>query len=188
MEPEARPPAETVVVERDGPFIYRLRVFTYTVTSVAAILFILLVLSFADAARDLARIGDSPTLPSTALGPPPALSPVPDPAVGPPAEPPPAGTSTGEDVIRFEVTGTGTGSVTYVADENFSQQQENGVALPWAAEITLPNGLLDYQPLSMTAQSTSGDPGEIVCRILRNGALVTESTSSGAYAVVTCSG
>jgi len=122
----------------------------------------------------------------------PAPAPAPEaPAAAPPAAPAAPVAPAGEDVIRYEVVGDGVDEVTtisYVADENFSQQQANGESLPWSTEITLPNGLFDYQALSLVAQSGSGDGGEITCRILRNGEVVVESTSSGAYAVVTCSG
>ena len=49
-------------------------------------------------------------------------------------------------------------------------------------------GAFTFQPLSLTAQSGSGGNGEISCRITRNGEEITSSTSSGPYAVVSCSG
>lgn len=93
--------------------------------------------------------------------------------------------------VRYEVVGDGvaTASVTYVADENFSQQQANGAALPWSADVAFPDaGVLGVQPLVLTAQSQSQTGGEITCTILRDGVVVTSSTSSGPFAVVTCSG
>jgi len=92
------------------------------------------------------------------------------------------------DVITYEVSGTGgAGSITYMKDENFGQEQANGVALPWTKDITFDSGVLSFQPLSLVAQSDSGGSDEITCRILRNGEEITSSTSSGPYAVVSCS-
>jgi hypothetical protein len=114
-----------------------------------------------------------------------------------PAEPPPAAPAApaaadeGTDEITYEVTGEGVSkanNITYVKDKNFGQQQENGAKLPWKKTIKMENGLFDAQPTSLVAQSGSGGAGSITCRILKNGQEVTSSTSSGAYAVVTCSG
>lgn len=96
----------------------------------------------------------------------------------------------GGDVITYEVTGSGTaGTVTYVKDTNMGMEQVNGTDLPWRKEVTFDDGgAFSFQPLSLVAQSGSGGNKEITCRILRNGQEVTSSTSSGPYAVVTCSG
>ncbi|MEQ3554615.1 MmpS family transport accessory protein [Pseudonocardia nematodicida] len=94
----------------------------------------------------------------------------------------------GGDVVTYEVTGSGgAGSVTYVKDENMSMEQVNETSLPWTTDVTFDSGVLSFQPLSLTAQSGSGGNDEITCRILRNGEEVTSSTSSGPYAVVSCS-
>jgi MmpS family membrane protein len=103
----------------------------------------------------------------------------------------PAAADDGTDEITYEVTGEGVSkanNITYVKDKNFGQQQENGAKLPWKKTIKMENGLFDAQPTSLVAQSGSGGSGSITCRILKNGQEVTSSTSSGAYAVVTCSG
>ncbi|MEJ8281120.1 MmpS family transport accessory protein [Pseudonocardia spirodelae] len=100
----------------------------------------------------------------------------------------PAATA-GGDVITYEVTGSGTaGNITYVKDTSMGMEQVNGTSLPWRKEVTFDGGVLTFQPLSLVAQSGSGGNGEITCRILRNGQEVTSSTSSGPYAVVSCSG
>lgn len=96
-----------------------------------------------------------------------------------------------QDTITYEVTGKGVSkanNITYVKDSKFSQQQANNVKLPFTKDVQLDNGLFDYQPMSLVAQSGSGGNGEITCRILKNGQELTSSTSSGPYAVVTCSG
>jgi hypothetical protein len=109
------------------------------------------------------------------------------PSAAAPAQPAESAT----DTITYEVTGDGVAkanNITYVKDSNFGQQQDNGAKLPWSKTIEFENGLFDAQPTSLVAQSGSGGSGSITCRILRNGQEVTSSTSSGPYAVVTCSG
>jgi len=122
------------------------------------------------------------------------------PSTTPTSSPTPAGAgagaaepaASGMDQITYEVTGDGVSkanNITYVKDSNFGQQQDNGASLPWSKTIEFENGVLDLQPMTLVAQSGSGKSGgTITCRILRNGAEVTSSTSSGPYAVVTCSG
>ncbi len=177
--------------------LYYLRAFTYVVTSVAAVLFIWMVLSWSALLTSLSdrSPNDFPSTPPTPPGisTPPA-TPRSTPAPAAPVEPPVAtreDAGVAVDVIRYEVSGTGVaaaGNITYLADENYSQQQATDASLPWATEIELPNGSMTHQPLSLSAQSASQDDGDITCRILRNGELITESTSSGPFAVVTCSG
>jgi hypothetical protein len=104
---------------------------------------------------------------------------------------PAAPAESGADQITYEVIGDGVSTannITYIKDSNFGQQQENAESLPWSKTIEFENGVFDAQPLSLVAQSGAGGDGSITCRILRNGEEVTSSTSSGPYAVVTCSG
>lgn len=97
--------------------------------------------------------------------------------------------TTGGDVITYEVSGSGTaGNITYVKDDTMGMEQVNGTSLPWTKDVTFDAGVLTFQPLSLMAQSGSGGSREISCRILRNGAEITSSTSSGPYAVVSCNG
>lgn len=159
----------------DDTFVHRLRIFTYVVTSTASILFILLVVY---GVVQLNAVAAQWREAFPAAAPPPTTAP---PLPPPTTAPPPA---TGTDVVRYEVEGAGAGSISYVADEAFSQQQLIDEPLPWSAEITLPTDV--FTPVSLTAQSSSEQDGELLCRILRNGAVVTESTGSGPFAVVTC--
>jgi Mycobacterium membrane protein len=122
---------------------------------------------------------------------PPAPSSTGAPALAQNAPAAPAESTSGVDVITYEVTGDGVSkanNITYVKDSNFGMQQENGAKLPWSKDVEMESGLFDVQPMTLTAQSGSGGSGTITCRILRNGEEVTSSTSSGPYAVVTCSG
>lgn len=88
--------------------------------------------------------------------------------------------------VTYEVTGSGsTASITYTSDANFNQAQEQGAQLPWTKQVTLGDGFLSVA--SLTAQS-GGSDGEITCRITQDGEVISENTSSGMYAVVTCGG
>lgn len=96
------------------------------------------------------------------------------------------------DSITYEVTGGGAAisatSVTYVADQNLGQEQVNGsVELPWSKMVTIPDN--GFRPLSIVAQSGSQNRGaSITCRILDGaGNELASNTSTGPYAVVTCS-
>jgi hypothetical protein len=112
-------------------------------------------------------------------------------ASAPSAAAPAAPADSGTDTITYEVTGDSVseaGTITYVKDSNFGMQQENSTNLPWKKDVEMESGLFDVQPMTLTAQSGSGGSGSITCRILKNGEEVTSSTSSGPYAVVTCSG
>jgi hypothetical protein len=118
-----------------------------------------------------------------------------DDTAAPSATAAPAATSTGAGAaaggakkakghtVTYEVTGSGTASVTYIADLQGSQEQQNDVALPFTKEISSGESLL---MMSVVAQRKSGDSGEITCRILLDGKEVKKSTSSGSYAVATC--
>lgn len=95
--------------------------------------------------------------------------------------------------ITYEVTGvsgggSGTGiksSVTYTSDDKFNQSQENGIQLPWTKNVDLGNGF--FSGASLIAQAGDGVES-ITCRILDGGEVISENTSSGQFAVVTCSG
>jgi hypothetical protein len=109
----------------------------------------------------------------------------------PSAAVPAAPAESGTDTITYEVTGDSVSkanNITYVKDSNFGMQQETSTKLPWKKDVEMESGLFTAQPMTLTAQSGSDKSGSITCRILKNGEEVTSSTSSGPYAVVTCSG
>lgn len=86
--------------------------------------------------------------------------------------------------ITYSVTSTGSGSalITYSEDANFNLAQENGAALPWTKDLTIPSA---SRILSLSAQNSGG--GDISCSISVGGQVVDTATSSGDYAIVTCS-
>lgn len=99
----------------------------------------------------------------------------------------PADTSSGtENVVTYEVTGPAKASVTYMT-EGFQTAQVQDAKLPFRKDIQFTNDVGKFSGLSLVAQN-SGAKGDITCRILLDGKEVASNTSSGAYAVVTCTG
>lgn len=97
----------------------------------------------------------------------------------PEAEQPPA-----ESGLRFEAETSGgtTMDITYVG-EDFNITQRQGEASPW--QVTVDAGSkFDVMGSNMSAQNNGG--GDVTCRVYWDGELVNENTSSGEYAMVTC--
>jgi hypothetical protein len=87
-----------------------------------------------------------------------------------------------EKSIVLEVTGAdGAEQADITFGVGASQSQENGSALPWKKELTEDGALIIATVL---AQNKGG--GAISCRITIDGEVVKEATSTGEYAVVTC--
>lgn len=90
-----------------------------------------------------------------------------------------AGASSG---VVYEVTGSGRAtSISYGGAGGISQA--NGERLPWTETADAADGFGIY---SLTAQSNGS--GEITCRITVDGQEIARQTSTGQYAVVSCSG
>jgi hypothetical protein len=90
--------------------------------------------------------------------------------------------------ITYEVTtanGKGTASVTYTSDKNFNQSQENGAKLPWKKTVDLGGGF--FTGASLVAQAGQGVES-ISCKVSDGDRVISENTSTGQFAVVTCSG
>lgn len=95
----------------------------------------------------------------------------------------PAVSSSAATVV-YEITGSGRASnVTYNSDGGGSIAQEAGVKLPWRKEISVDRG---FAITTVSAQNAGS--GQITCRILVDGEVVKENTSSGQYSIVTCTG
>ncbi len=97
----------------------------------------------------------------------------------------PAAESTG---ITYEVTtsdGKGTALVTYTSDKNMNTSQENGAKLPWKKTVDL--GTSIFSATSLVAQAGQG-VDSISCKISDGDRVISENTSTGQFAVVTCSG
>jgi Mycobacterium membrane protein len=98
-------------------------------------------------------------------------------ACGAPAAPAPE-----KATVTYEVVATGKASnVTYTTDGAGSTSQEASVVMPWRKDVTVDRG---FAIASLTAQNAGR--GELTCRISVDGAVVKEATSSGQYAVVSC--
>lgn len=89
------------------------------------------------------------------------------------------------DQVTYSITASESGSalITYSEDANFNISQENGAELPWTKDLTIPAG--SFRILSLSAQNSGG--GDISCSISVGGQVVDTATSSGDYAIVTCS-
>ena len=93
-------------------------------------------------------------------------------------------------VLLYEVTGDSTdASVTYstFTDGKSGTEQSTGQALPFTKELTVKAGSdFDFSHFSLTANNgTTGT--DITCRITLDGEVVSEQTSTGAYASALCS-
>ena len=88
-------------------------------------------------------------------------------------------TSPGPETI-YRIIGNGySASVTWAPPGSFSIQQANETSLPWVKSFPRDSGIS-----VLSAQVYGGD--SITCQIERNGKVIREATSTGAYAVVTC--
>ena len=82
----------------------------------------------------------------------------------------------------FEVSGSGSAqNVTWGVNGN--QSQRTDATLPFREEVADPGS---FAVASMVAQN--GGSRSISCKVSRGGDVLAEQTSSGQYAVVTCSG
>ncbi|MET1076049.1 MAG: MmpS family transport accessory protein [Umezawaea sp.] len=89
-----------------------------------------------------------------------------------PAVPPPA-----VHIVVYEVTGTGTGNVTFGTDGAGGTEVVTGVVLPWSTTVELPVEVAQ-QGVSVVVE---GGASEIGARITVDGQVVREGSSSPAY-------
>lgn len=99
-----------------------------------------------------------------------------------PAEPAEAGTG---HTVRYEVTGDGTGMITFTTDANLSMSQATE-SLPWSTEVQFADTF--FAPVSVNVtRSYQGGSGPLGCRIVVDGKVVTENNSTGGeFATVSC--
>lgn len=95
-------------------------------------------------------------------------------------------TMNAETTVTYEVTSDAAtaNNITYTGDGG-GMAQDNGAALPWSKKTTVKG----FGLLSLTAQAAQG-ASTITCRITRDGGgpPIAEQTSTGQYAIVSCSG
>lgn len=133
----------------------------------------------APAASDQAAASD-PAVPSEAAAPSDEAS---DAAAAP---------ATGGRTVHYEVTSDGKtlNSVTYLTFNNgaSSTAQANETAAPFSKDVKIEDdGLFESSLFSLVAQAGQ-DATTITCKITADGKTIQESTSTGPYAVATCSG
>lgn len=88
-----------------------------------------------------------------------------------------------EVVVTYEVSGTGSSPIiTYTANDS-NVSQDTAASLPWSKDVTL-TGIIKVATL--TATNGIGDDGTITCKIIVDGAVVTENTANGAGASASC--
>jgi hypothetical protein len=116
----------------------------------------------------------------------PAASPPPSPTAVPKAgletPPPLAAPPAPVHIVVYEVTGTGTGTVTFGVDGVGGTEVATEVALPWTTIVELP---VDATPRSVSVVADAG-PGtvEIGARITVDGQVLSEGTSNSTYLAV----
>jgi len=97
--------------------------------------------------------------------------------------------STREISLIYQVDGTGsdvTVSYTTYVDDITATKQQTGQSLPFEEEFTVgTGGAATYNSYTLTA-TNGADGGDVTCRILLDGTVVTEQTSTGAYATASC--
>lgn len=96
-----------------------------------------------------------------------------------------------EHTVTYDVTGNGTKatSVAYLTFDNGSSgtSQANDTAIPFHKTVPIKGGsLFSTSIFSLVAQSADGT--SITCKITVDGKVISTNTSTGQYAVATCSG
>ncbi len=80
-------------------------------------------------------------------------------------------------IVVYEVTGTGTGDITFGTDGAGGTEVVTGAALPWTTTVELPAGA---EPQSASVVAVGG-ASEIGARITVDGQVAREGASSPAY-------
>jgi hypothetical protein len=93
--------------------------------------------------------------------------------------------------VKYTVTGAGKStSISYltVNGGKAGQSQANGEDLPWKKSVKIKgDGLFESSIFSLVAQAGEGTK-KITCKIEADGKVIDKQTSTGAYAVASCSG
>ncbi|MGH3731274.1 MAG: MmpS family transport accessory protein [Micromonosporaceae bacterium] len=90
--------------------------------------------------------------------------------------------ATTKHTIVYEVTGDGSAhSITYASTDSGGTEQRTRAKLPWRKKTTSKGLWNSYHVVARNSAE-----GSITCRISIDGKVVTENTSTGGYAVVTC--
>ncbi|MBF4618019.1 hypothetical protein ITJ44_08030 [Clavibacter sp. VKM Ac-2873] len=102
----------------------------------------------------------------------------------------PDGESAGDDVtVSFELTGTVptvSAAWTSPVGEVFSADQAEAQPLPFTREVVLPAGSAFDDERLLVVGTGGPEAGDVTCRILVGGTVLTEQTSSGSAARAAC--
>ena len=102
-----------------------------------------------------------------------------------------ASTTETSRAVTYTVRGSGkAGTISYltVNGGQAGQEQVTGQSLPWKKVVKIKDdSLFSTSVFSLVAQNGAGS-GKITCEIQADGKVISKHTSSGQYAVVTCSG
>lgn len=86
--------------------------------------------------------------------------------------------------VTYRVEGTGTGiSISYLG-RDLGVAREIAAAVPWTKDVPI----FDLGRIVSLTATNSAHGGDITCRILVAGRVLSEQTSSGPYASAGCSG
>lgn len=91
--------------------------------------------------------------------------------------------------VVYDVTGTSTDTTivysTY-SDGGSKSETTSNQALPWTKSVTVKKGgTFDFSSFSVVA-TAGADGGDVACKVSVGGKVVSEQTSSGQYATVSC--
>ncbi|GLY00875.1 MULTISPECIES: MmpS family transport accessory protein [Actinoplanes] len=84
--------------------------------------------------------------------------------------------------VTYEVTGDGPAKILYTEQLGGAPQVLDDVDLPWTFTATVQVPAL----LSITAQRSGGDDGEIACKATMDGEIAAQRSANGAWATTTC--
>lgn len=85
--------------------------------------------------------------------------------------------------LKYTIEGVGT-ATTISYGENGQTEQANGATLPWSTTKAIPKG---FVVVVITAQKATDDASAITCIVAIDGVEKSRKTSTGPYAVVSCS-
>ncbi|MGW6331320.1 MmpS family transport accessory protein [Nocardia rhamnosiphila] len=89
-----------------------------------------------------------------------------------------------EVAVSYEVVGTaGDVSITYLGHD-LGMARETAAGLPWRRDVLIES----FGTMVSLIAVNDADGGDVTCRILVGGRLVSEQTSTGSYASAGCSG
>jgi hypothetical protein len=97
--------------------------------------------------------------------------------------------ATGTLVYEVTTDAATIGSVTYMTAtaSGSGSEQVADAAAPFRVEVPIEGGAFDMTIASLVAQA-SADATTVSCKVTMNGEVVSEQTSTGQYAVVSCTG